>query len=234
MKHALWLIALWLGCIPYGMAWQNQPETLVFNVRWGPLALGKAALAFTPGKFENYALEARVRDASSLMDINDTWRTEGVWREGRWQPRFHHAVQHENDYRADKVITFKGNKALYVNKRGGEPDLTIDLPEGARDALSTLYDLRAQGLAVLPIGRTVQVMGIKKAFPLEIKPAVGEQMVNGKPTLWRVDMYAHNPDKQRMDRWRIWLRNEPNLTPVRIEARVKIGTLTAVLDEKLK
>lgn len=229
MKNLFWLLALWLGCTPWGQAWENKPEVLTYNVSWGPLYLGQAALAFTPGQFESYALEARVRDSSMMVDINDVWRTEGVWREGRWQPRLHHILQEENDYRADKTITFKGNKALYRNNRGGEPDLNVDLPDGARDALSTLYDLRAQGLVALQQPRTVQVMGVKKAFPLEIKPAVLEKAQKGKPALLRVDMYAHNPEKNRMDRWRIWLTNDASLTPVRIEARLKIGTLLAVL-----
>ena len=236
MKKLIWVMALWLGCIPvtFGAGWQAAPEVLVYKVSWGMVSLGKAVLAYTPGRFENYALEARVKDNIALMEIDDLWRTEGVFREGRWQPRFHHMLQKENDYRADKVLTFKGNKVVYTNRRGGEPPLTVALPDGARDGLSTLYDLRAQGVDVLHVGRTVQVMGTKKVFPLEIKPAVGEKLVKGVPTLWRVDMYAHDVEKKRMDRWRLWLRNDATLTPVRIEARVKIGTLLAVLDEGKK
>ncbi|MFZ2586681.1 MAG: DUF3108 domain-containing protein [Alphaproteobacteria bacterium] len=234
MKQLFWACVLWLGCTLGAHAWQGQAEVLVYRVSFGPLSLGKAALAYTPGKFENYAVEARVKDTSALMDIDDVWRTEGVFRDGRWQPRFHHIQQQENDYRADKVITFKGNTAVYQNRLGNEPDLKIALPDGARDALSTLYDLRAQGVAALAQTRTLPVMGVKKAFNLEVKPAVGEKMVKGLPTVWRVDMYAHNPEKKRMDRWRVWLKNDAKLTPVRIEARVKIGTLTAVLDEGKK
>jgi hypothetical protein len=231
--RTLFLVAgLWLGCIPAAMAWQDASEVLPYRVSWGPLSIGKAWLEYQPAP-NGYAVQAKVKDSSMWIDLEDVWRAEGV--QPGWQSRFYTAKQKENDYRADKRITFKPNpgKAVYQNLLGGEADIEVKLPPGTRDILSSLYALRAGGLEALKKPRTMQVMGLKKVFPLDVKAAVKEPATKTMPAVWRVEMLAHggSVNKPRTDRWTVWLSDTPQLVPVKIQASVKLGTFTAVLNK---
>lgn len=225
MKTALWLVALWLGCIAstWSAPWTEARETLTYNVRWGPVNLGKATLYYINGQKGAYAIEARVKDEAPFIAIDDRWRAEG---QKDWTPSIYTATLRENDYHANKRITFKNNSALFQNLSSTtEPDQTIPLKPGTQDVLSALYGLRASGLDNLKKGRTINVLGLKKPFSIDVKPAVFEKDTQS----WKVEMFALG-DK-RMDRWRIWLKNTADLTPTRIEARVKLGTFVATLKE---
>lgn len=230
--RTLFLVAgLWLGCIPGVWGWQESSEVLPYRVSWGPMTVGKAWLEYQPDPKGTYAIQAKVKDSSMWIDLEDMWRAEGT--KAGWQSKLYTAKQKENDYRADKRITFGPTKAVYENLLGGEPSITVVLPQGTRDILSSLYALRASGLAELKKPRTMQVMGLKKVFPLNIKAATLTPASKAMPAAWRVEMLAHggSVNKPRTDKWTVWLSDTPALVPLRIEAAVKLGTFTAVLQK---
>lgn len=231
MRTPFLVAGLWLGCIPGLFAWQESSEVLLYRVSWGPLAIGKAWLEYQPGANGAYAVQARVKDSSMWIDLEDAWRAEGI-RPG-WESKIYTAKQKENDYRADKRITFTPGKAVYQNLLGGEADIPVDLPKGTRDILSSLYAVRAGGLDALKKPRTMQVMGLKKVFPLEMRAAVRESATKNSPAAWRVEMLAHggSVNKPRTDKWTVWLSDTLALVPVKIEARLKLGTFTANLQK---
>lgn len=207
----------------------DSREELNYSVAWGPLTLGKASLWYQPEAGNGYTLGARVKDRSMWIDIEDVWSSSGTVAGGLFQPKVYTAKQKENDYRADKKVTFDGGTATYQNLISPEPDVTVDLPEGAKDALATLYSLRAMGPEALRKTHKLPVMGLKQVNTLDVRPAVAAEERGGMTTLWQVDMFLTH--KGRTDRWRLWLRNNENLTPVRIEARLKLGTFTATLKQ---
>jgi hypothetical protein len=235
---------LWLGCTSAALAgepapspWTASPETLTYDVGWGPLPLGRATLAYQP-EGAAYGLTAHVEDSSIFIDLDDTWHAAG--KANGWASQAYTAKQKENDYRADKRVTFRygkkgvasGGTATYENFIGQEPSQTIVLPAGARDVLSTLYNLRAQGLSALQQPRQVPVMGLKRVGLLDIRPVVvapGREA--GETPVWLLEMLFdnQNPAKPRTDTWKIWLADDGRLTPIKIEAKVKLGTFTARL-----
>lgn len=230
MKRMIITTLLWLGCtVAHASAWMEAPEDLNYSVSWGPINLGKATLSYTPEANGGYTVGARVKDSSMWIEIEDEWKARGKVAGGAWLPDVYTAKQQENDYRADKKVTFADGTATYQNLISPEPDVVVDLPEGAKDALSTLYNLRARGPEALKKAHKLPVMGLKQVNMLEIRPAVGEALNGGMPTLWRVDMFLTH--KGRTDRWRLWLRNNDSLTPVKIEASLKLGTFTALLKQ---
>ena len=214
--------------------WMAAPERLAYDVGWGPLSLGTAWLTYAPGAKGAYSLEAHVKDSSMFITLDDTWRAEGAQGKDGWASKTYTAKQRENDYRADKLVTFSPGKAVYENFIGREPSQTIVLPPGTRDVLSTLYNLRAKGLGELQQPHTVPVMGLKRVGLLEMKPAVlTPGHLAGETPVWLLEMLFHNQDprKPRTDRWTIWLADDGRLTPLKIEAKVKLGTFTAKLDK---
>lgn len=234
MKTYILMALVWLGCtlaapVSATPAWMSAAEHLNYTVSWGVMTLGKATLSYTPEDTNGYTLGARVKDSSMLIDLEDEWKAHGRMANGIFQPSVYTAKQKENDYRADKRVTFTDGTAVYENLISSEPKVTVTLPEGAKDALSTLYTLRAMGPEALRKGHNLPVMGLKQVNMLAVRPAVAAEQQGGMTTLWRVDMFLTH--KGRTERWRLWLRNNENLTPVKIEAKLKLGTFTATLKQ---
>lgn len=230
MRKLFLFAGLWLGCIPGAWAWQDSSEVLRYRLNWGPMNIGRAWMEYQPSADGSYSIQVQVRDSSMWVKINNTWRAEGT-RPG-WRSKLYTAKQQENDYRADKRVTFSPGKAVYQNLIGSEPDVTVALPSAStRDIMSSVYALRAQGLEALKKPQTMQVMGLKKVFPLDVKAAVKEPATRNAPAVWRVDMLAHggSVNKPRTDSWTVWLSDTPALVPVKIQAKVKLGTFTALL-----
>lgn len=209
--------------------WFTNGESLNYRVYWGPLSLGKATLAFTPNP-KGYHIEGHVKGSMVFFKMDDTWTASGSQTNGRLQPLEYRAIQAENDYRANKRLTFNVAKRtmMYENLRGGEPSLTVPLPKGAQDPFTALYDLRKQGVTTKAVSRTV--MGLKRPFTLNISAA--QPVKRDGQNLLRVDITKVEPGKQN-DSWQIWLTDDEELTPVEIDAQLKVGSFRAVLNTGL-
>lgn len=217
----------------------RESESLRYKVSWGPLNVGRAELDYVPQKSSKgleYALRAKVKDESALLDMDDLWQSKGVHGKNAFTPSLYEALQKENSYRADKRVTFdaKDGKILYLNRRDAHDVVEPRVWDGAmRDALSAIYAWRLVEIKELQKSAKVEVMGVKRPFTLMRAPARKEEvmMSNKKVTVWSVDLTTAVDGKLSKDNWTVMLRDDGKLTPVMVVARTKFGTFRATLKE---
>ncbi len=238
MRGMILTTLLWLiGTVPaHAQAWMQQPETLRYDVSLGPVSMGKAVLEYRPDAGGRYVFGARVKDGVPFLTLDDSWTASGTHAAGKpFQTVTYRAVQRENDYRADKLLTFDrvAKTVVYENFHGREPSMTVPLPVGLRDILSAVFALRAEGLEAAKVARVRDVIGLKRVFPLKVAAAVPEKVsVGGKSVqAYKVVMKAENAAKIRTDTMIVWVLPDASLKPVRIQALLSFGTLTASLRE---
>lgn len=216
-------------------AWQlSQTEVLNYRVTWGPLTMGKASLAYSPNG-QGYGLDVRLKDSSSLLDLQSRYTVQGRHMPKPFTSGLYHARQQENDYRADKVVTFDGTKRqiTYTNNLDASDKAAPTAWNGQlRDVFSQLYAMRRQTLAAYSKPQELQVMGTKRPFMLVQSAAqILPQAKNERPRA-RVTLRSRKDDGSlAKDVWQITLREELDgtLTPVVVQAQTRFGTFVATL-----
>ena len=242
MKKHAWcgIVATVAGIVlpALALAWQpSQAETLNYRVYWGPLTVGKATLAYhTVSGSAPYSLSVVMKDSTALVDFNSRWSITGTHAPKLFTPHRYHALQKENDYRADKTVMFDAaTKTIgYTNARDANDKVAPLAWDGTmRDVFSQLYALRLGGMAPLKQGQEMQVMGTKRPFTLvQMAPTALPKAKSTDAQLWRVPLfYREEGSKIGKERWQITVREEADgsLLPVRLEAQTKFGVFSAVL-----
>lgn len=237
MKTLIWTTGLWLVGIAQAFAFDlTVPETLKYNVSWGPVHVGSAQLEYLPAAKGAYTLSASVKDASSLIDLDDSWQSLGSHTPTRpFVPQLYSVKQAENSYRADKTMTFdtKTGQVSYLNRI----DLSDVVPalklSDARDALATVYAWRIGGLSEVQHAAQMTIVTLKKEVLLQRDAGVRENVIlNGRSVpVWKVRMTTIKDGKTAKDSWLAYLTDDANLTPVWIVANTKFGSFRAVLTQ---
>lgn len=238
MKTWICTVGLWLVGISSALAFDtSSSEVLRYRVAWGPIGVGKANIVYTPEGKGAYTIRADVKDDSSLIDMNDSWEVKGNHAKGKaFSPTVYHVKQAENDYRADKTMTFdtKAKKVVYANLID-KADVAEPLVLGeARDVLSTAYMWRLGGVQEVKKAARVPMVGIKKAITLQREAGQKTILSLGghEIPVWQVKMQAIKSDgKVAQGTWTIYLRDDASLKPVQIVAATKFGTFRATLKE---
>lgn len=238
MKKLFMVVGMWLVGIAGAHAFDlGSGEVLRYDVYWGPLRMGRAQLEYVPqGQFADstsYVLSGRAWDQSSLIDLDDSWRTTGTHSAKKaFVPSTFDAVQKENKYRADKQLVFDAKKKVirYTNRRDANDKVAPLVWKGERDVLSALYSWRVDGEAELARGGTLPVIGVKRGFVLTKQPATKETvMVRGEDVpVWRVNITAQTPGKDDAQTWIVRLRRDATLAPVQAIVQTKFGTFKLV------
>lgn len=236
----IWAMALLLiGWAPTAMAeqtWLNAPETLRYNVSWGPISMGRATLSYTPGPAEKngsipYIITAEARDNVSIVELDNRYIAAGTHTpKQRFVPQNFEAIQAENDYRAHKKLLFDARKRLVIptNLRNpaDSPKATA-WPAGTADIFSSVYAFRAKGIEAIKGGGSIEVMDYKKPYLLSWPPA--KLVEQNKEMMWRVALTATDKNGKSGQPWVVYLRNTGNLTPALIIANLKFGSFRATL-----
>lgn len=258
MMRWILMIGLWLfGTSGTANAevprWVGQGERLDYGLSFGPLGLGTATLAYTPHTAfvpgaasdvsGSYGITGVARAKVPFLSLEENLASRGIHVVGvPFRPTVYTTRQHENSYRSDKVLKFdwKALQTRYQNKLDvtDVADKPLALVPTARDMLSALYALRMEGRTVLGRGVDVPMVGLKRLYRLKASkgpieklklgdgkkvwayriPLVMEEVVDGKPVSGSVK-----------DSWTIWATDTVDFVPVRVEAKMKFGTFTAVL-----
>lgn len=219
-------------------AWQpTQAETLAYKVSWGPLQVGKAWLTYSPPPQAGgaYTIQVAMKDNTALIDMDSRWTVLGTHSPAPFTPQSYHAVQKENEYRADKWVVFDAAKKemRYTNVRNKNDKITPQAWDGQlKDVFSQLYALRLGGLEPLKRGKETQVMGTKHPFtlvqqaPVKLTPATPNA-----PTLWRIPLFSREANgKIGKEKWVVTVREDGGtLLPVKMEAQTKFGVFVATL-----
>lgn len=237
MRRMIWIMGLWLVGTGNAHALTLEvPETLKYNVYWGFMRVGSAQLDYVPGP-GGYVLRARVKDDSSLIDMDDSWESRGSHTADKpFMPRVYSVKQAENSYRADKTMTFdaKGKVVTYVNNIDPSDKVEPLVLTEARDVLATVYAWRLSGVDEVKKAAQVPMVSLKKMITLQ--RAAGERtglkLGTRELNVWRVQLKTVKDNgKASKDAWTVYLKDDATLAPVQIIASTKFGTFRASIDE---
>lgn len=205
-------------------------ELLTFDIYWMGIYVGKASLEAINNK-EGIAIVSKVNSApviSTFYKVEDYARSEII----NGKPASYRIKQHEGRYRSNKetIFDYKNNRITYFNHLKGQKSEYNSINTISWDVISGFYYLRT-----LPfeIGRTVyiSIFDSNKFYNAEIKVVRKEKIsilqdteVNTiiiKPILQSDGLF-----KKKGDIF-IWLTDDEDKVPVRVETSISIGKITA-------
>lgn len=207
-------------------------ERLSFEIYWLGIYVGKAVLEAV-NRNGTVSITSRVLSSSFISTfyrVDDY--AESIVRDGT--PVNFRIRQREGKYRSDKesVFDLSGNKVTFANYLKGTRDERALPPGTVWDIISGFYHLRNQPLEV---GQTVSValFDSNKFYTAEVSvlkkeqvelPEVGEiDTVKVKPILKSEGLFQNKGDVL------IWLTDDENKVPVKIETKVPIGNVVVLL-----
>ena len=216
-------------------------EKLAFELRWGSIPAGTAYLEVQPVKNINgepayhFVLVAQ---SNSFVDVFykvrdriDAFADIGMNRSVRYEK-----IQHEGSHAREEVIKFDWEKRQASYSNFGKESEPIQLMEGSFDPLSAFYYTRTaplaleQGLLERPItdGRKNVIGRLKVAARETITLQNGKtyQTLRVEPELQHVGGVFKATKNAKIQ---LWLTDDAQRIPVRIQSKVKIGHFTGEL-----
>jgi hypothetical protein len=209
-------------------------ETLRYVLKWGPVSAGSAVMTVKEivevqsRPCYHIVSEARSNSFFSLFyPVEDRVQT---WVDvDRLVPLMHEKSLSEGTYRHHERMTFDHERGM-AQYSDGE---WIEFEPGVQDILSALYFVRT--LKFPQKGSIfVQNQTNKKNYRLEVKPLREEwvKTPSGRyhctviePVLETTGLF-----KQEGRLW-IWLTNDERRVPVKMKSKIKVGSITALLED---
>jgi hypothetical protein len=214
-------------------------ETLVYEVRFLGVAAGTAILSvndpITFNGYEVYPILSTVQSndfVSFFYPVND--RVESYLDAKELYSHRINMKQHQGKRKRKKQIEFDQvkHKAVQIKEDARE---TFDIPPKVNDFLSALYYFRAQ--RSIEVGRSVfiDVHEGEKNWKLEILVLGKETVITPMGTFETIKTQA-TPHYEGIflskgDLY-IWMTNDTQRIPVKIESKIKVGQITISLVSK--
>lgn len=217
-------------------------ETMVYRVYLGPMLAGKITFESNVTATD-YRIEATMKDSMPLVTFDDMMRVQGQVVKGQLVPTLYEQRMNENDYKAHKQVSYgkDGKTARFTNLLDpAEKAQDLKVPNGAADALTTLWRLRGLELAKVEKPIKQQVIGLKRAVDQTITvKGVSQQKIREK-NRWRLENLRqvtlsvtdeNKPDVNSV--WHLYFRENATvpLVPVMFSTQTKYGLFTAYLQE---
>lgn len=215
----------------------NIPERLTYDLTWTGIKAGAATLEIK-NDGDHLLIVSTARSAkwvSVFYKVDD--RVESRLLSGNHNSLLGHSVNYrlklrEGRHRKDKEVIFDVNKskAVYIDYIGNERK-ELDIPIPVFDPLSSFYYLR--GLK-LEVGKPVYVtiFDSKKVWNVEVQvlrkervevPAGEFDTIVIKPLMKSEGIFYRKGDIH------IWLTDDEKRLPVKLQTKVKIGSINANL-----
>ena len=152
------------------------------------------------------------------------------------QPYSYRSKQQEGSYRSDKEIVFNREKnlATYINHKSGGKKHVSEISAGVHDPLSVVYFLRTIPLQAgqsvnleVHDGKknwTVVFLGLAKEKV--VVPAGTFDTIKVKTLIKFEGLFVNKGEVF------IWFTDDEVKMPVKMESKIKVGTITALLIEK--
>lgn len=213
------------------------PERLQYDLTWTGIKAGEATLEILEDG-DHLLIVSTARSAkwvSVFYKVDD--RVESRIRRGDPDSRFLHSLNYrlkirEGRHRKDKEVVFDAtnSKVLYIDYLGNERK-EIDVSFPIFDPLSSFYYLRGFNLE---IGKSVYVtiFDSKKVWNVEVQvlrkerievPAGEFDTIVIKPLMKSEGIFYRKGDIL------IWLTDDEKRIPVKLQTKVKIGSINANL-----
>lgn len=220
--------------------WKKDGERLTFSVSWSFVHVGNAELLLR-NDADQYEIIGRAwtdDTYNSLYKLRDRIRIEGVHtKEQPFLSRSYVAELKENDYRADKLVTFdhEKNVSTYTNRHKNRAPVDYNVEPYTRDMISALYALRS--LEKSPkVGDvyTLPVMHYDRRYTYTLRVLEKERM---DTALGKKDVYEIQPILTKEDakkgkskaRLRLWVTADGQFVPVKVEIKLNFGSFRAML-----
>lgn len=242
MQNAPVLILIFLSfvfmliCPQEGQAFRI-PEKLVFDLTWTGVQAGTATLEIANDKGQIKIIStARSADWVSVFYTVDD-RIESLLQSGQTLmlpglPEKYRVRLREGRHRRDKEVIFDHAKqqAIFIDHRKGEKK-TYRIEEKTLDPLVSFYVIRTMKLDV---GKSVYVdiFDSKKLWKVEVQVLRREKITTKlgafntlviKPLMQSEGIFNRKGDMY------IWLTDDPNRIPVKMQTKVAVGSITATL-----
>lgn len=220
--------------------WQENGERLTFSVSWSFVHVGNAELLLRNDE-KSYEIIGRAwtdDTYNSLYKLRDRIRIEGFHTEKQpFLTRSYVAELKENDYRADKLVTFdhENNITTYTNRHKHRPAVHYDVEPYTRDMISALYALRSMEKNP-QVGEvyTLPVMHYDRKYTYTLKVLGKERMDTplGKKDVFKIQPILTKEDTQKSkakERLRLWVTADGQFVPVKVEIKLNFGSFRAML-----
>ncbi|MDD9912790.1 MAG: DUF3108 domain-containing protein [Alphaproteobacteria bacterium] len=226
--------------------WQTDGERLHYKVSYGFLNIGEAELLYEPKNLvtaqeagEGYHVVARAWTETALFKLLERLSvTGGHTPEGKFLPAVYQQMQIENDFKANKEVTFNHvtNTASYKNHQNAIPAEEFNVLPQARDMISALYYLRYHVEDVDGQIQDLPVVSLHRKYTMKIKIGETKSIKNrdGKKIFLREIkplLITQDEEAKIKDSWRIWITADERRLPVKIELKSKFGTFRANLQQ---
>ncbi len=162
--------------------------------------------------------------------VRDTWASH-IDSEKLLPQQFYMKKQ-EGNYRAEEKIVFdhNQNKAMSYELIDDKERNAYPIPEGIQDVVSSYYYVRAMDFNKLKVGESLPLSFFfdKKVYNMRLK-FVGKEVIKTKfgkiETFKIIPMLPQNNFFQDAESVKIWISNDNNKIPIRVEIGLKIGAL---------
>ncbi len=215
-------------------------ERLVFDLSWYGVNGGTSVFEVSNATYNNKSvlkISSTVKSNSFISmfyPINDV--IESYIDMKNLQPYHYRSRQQEGSYRSDKEIIFDREKNVltYINHKSSGKRYVSEIMGGVHDPLSVIYFLRTipiqagQSVNVdVHDGRknwTLVVLGVNKEKV--VTPAGTFDTIKVKTFIKYEGLFVNKGDVF------IWFTDDEVKMPVKMESKIKVGTITAVLIEQ--
>lgn len=224
----------------FAFDWQKDGERLTFDINWSFLRVGQAELLLTNNQ-EGYEIIGRAwteKAYNTLYTLRDRVSIQGKHTEDQFFLTSSYRAQlNENDYRADKLVTFDHQKNIctYTNQHKNSAPTFHDVEPYSRDMISALYALRQMSDTIV-VGElyTLPVMHYDRKYTYTLNVLKKERLktIFGEKDVFQIQPILTRNDgknKKRKDKLRLWVTADGQFTPVKIEIKLKVGTFRATL-----
>ena len=216
-------------------------EELTFKVSYGFLDAAEAKMIISPNLtlFNNkpaYKIDVfgKTLGIFKLFKVNDNWGTyldtakiipHQSYRhieEGRYRKHEQVIFHHQN--RKALVRLYDRNNSMLVDTK----DYTI--PNNVQDIVSGFYQLRTMDLKKLKLGDSIKIVGFfdKEIHNLKLIYE-GKQTISTPLGKYETLIFSPTIPKNKLFRGdhpvKIWVSNDENKIPLRINARLMVGSL---------
>ncbi len=208
-------------------------ELMFFDIYWMGIYVGKASFE-AKNELGNITIVSKVDSApviSSLYKVDDYAKSYIV----NGMPVSFKIKQHEGRYRSNKETIFDINnkKIIYFNHLKGEKYEHHAVAQPLWDVISGFYYIRTFPFEV---GKTlyINIFDSNKFYNAEVK-VIGKEKIKVSDN-WKTDTIIIKPILQSDGLFKrkgdilIWLTDDENRIPVKVETAVSIGKVTAKIN----
>ncbi|MDP1769028.1 MAG: DUF3108 domain-containing protein [Nitrospirota bacterium] len=211
-------------------------EQLTFDISWLNITAGTAVMAVSGAGTEgDQSLVKLVTTAQSRPAITKFFpvdnRVESLLDPARLLPEHLTFKRREGKKKEDIEYTFHQKEGKVTVVKGGTTEI-LDMPPGTQDVISCLYNTRS-ALSLQPgTSLTMNVYHDKKNRKVEVRVEEIETVSGPWGTVETARLLVVMPFQGlflNQGNIRVWLTNDARRIPVRMKAKVVIGSIVADL-----